>query len=297
MSFSGQGLSGMRGLGLLEPTGTGLAIRSSVTCLTEDERREAQSKCVTMSVHGLGQPVTRATEPMGGRLAGMDPCKVLGLLSCPQPKCLDVTTAQMIAGCIAGTPMPGLNCNDPSWNAWTLLLMSTMPYCSRPPGMEVPACLSQDQLSKNFYCLAHPKFDGPDKMRNAYCWAAMKDPTYWNAIQNKLLCPPPAPPRAPPVVHETTPPPRPPAPPPPIVRTLPPVVHEPPPRPPPPPPVVRTPLPPAKPPRPPVMEPPEETPEELPPESHESAMFGVWGILALVAVGGGGYYLYRRYKR
>jgi hypothetical protein len=279
-------------LGLLEPTASGLAVRSAATCITADERREAQSKCVTLSVHGLGQPVTRASGPMEGRLAGMDPCKVLAMPSCPIPKCLDVATAQMMAGCIAGTPLPGVNCNDP-WNAWTLLLMSTTPYCSRPPSLQVPPCLSQDALAKNFYCLAHPKFDGPNKLNNAYCWAAMKDAAYWNALQNKLPCPPPVTrPPAPPAVR---PPPPPPVRPPPVVHETTPPVRLPPPV-----------MPPGKPPRPPApppavpiedhwdVPPPEEAP---PPEQHESAMFGVWGVLALVAVGGGGYYLYRRYKR
>jgi hypothetical protein len=35
----------------------------------------------------------------------------------------------------------------------------------------------------------------------------------------------------------------------------------------------------------------------MPPEKTEASMAGMWGILALLAVGGGGYYMYRRSKR
>jgi hypothetical protein len=37
--------------------------------------------------------------------------------------------------------------------------------------------------------------------------------------------------------------------------------------------------------------------EYVPPEKTEASMAGMWGILALLAVGGGGYYMYRRSKR
>jgi hypothetical protein len=56
---------------------------------------------------------------------------------------------------------------------------------------------------------------------------------------------------------------------------------------------------------PPVTSAPESTPQSLPeeptdmyvPEKQEASMAGTWGILALLAVAGGGYYMYRRNKR
>lgn len=56
---------------------------------------------------------------------------------------------------------------------------------------------------------------------------------------------------------------------------------------------------------PPVTSAPESTPQSLPeeppdmyvPEKQEASMAGVWGILALVAAAGGGYYMYRKNKR
>ena len=59
-----------------------------------------------------------------------------------------------------------------------------------------------------------------------------------------------------------------------------------PPKPPPPPPPVVV----APPPPPPVAPPP-------PPQTTEAGTMGMFGILALVAVAGGGYYMYRRYKK
>lgn len=277
MSYHGPALRPLRGMGLLDPTATGLAVRPAPSCLTAAELAEAQSKCVTMSVHGLGQSVTRASSPMVGRLTGMDPCKLLSqeLSPCPPQKCIDVATTTMIAGCLAGEPVAGVDCSDP-WTGWTLAALSALPFCAKLDQGTIPRCLTKDQLATEFYCQAHPKSDGPDRTKNAWCWMVQHDAAYWKAYQDRLLC-------TPPVIHEVPAPPKPaPLPPP----KAPPVIHEVPPPPHP----MTTAAPPG-----PADVPPDTT--EPPPEHKESAMFGVWGILALVAVGGGGYYLYRRYKR
>jgi hypothetical protein len=64
------------------------------------------------------------------------------------------------------------------------------------------------------------------------------------------------------------------------------VVHEPPHRTPRPAPPVATPTP-----------VPQDLPPPAPPHQDEASMMGTWGILALIAAAGGGYYLYRKYKR
>jgi hypothetical protein len=284
MSFVGRGLQGS-GLGLFDPTASGIAVRSAPTCITPQEKTEAQGKCQTMSIHGLGQTATRSS-PMSGRLAGLSACDVVNLPLCPTPKCIDEFTMEAIVDCMAGqSSVPGIDCSDPATQLY-LYALSQLPYCSRPEALQqLPTCLSPELLSIENYCLAHPNWQGPDKLKNAACWAAMHDPTYWNGFRNLLVCAPKTP-----VLH--TAPQRPPAPPP----AAPPRVA------PPKPPVLHTmaPPPPAAPP--PPMAPPDLEEPPLPPvappasETRSSQMMGVWGILALLAVGGGGYYLYRRYK-
>ena len=287
----------VHGLGLLEPTAGGLAVRGSVTCLTAAEQKEAQEKCAPpIHLRGLGQMASRST-PMAGRLTGMDPCAVKDLPVCPTPKCLDDATIGMIVGCAKGTPPAGVNCSDP-WTAWTILALATLPFCKRPAQLMVPTCLTQDQLAMMFYCQRYPKFDGPDKAKNAQCWLMTHDPAYWSAYQSKLLCPVPAA-KAPPVIVE---PPRPPAPRPP------PVIVEPPRAPAPKPVVAKPPV--AKPPvavKPPpvvvvppgITPPPMIQPEELPPEAPvKQAGIGVGGLLAIAAgVAVGGWLLFGKKKK
>jgi hypothetical protein len=258
--FVGRGLSrGASGLGLLEPNATGYSVTSNPQCMTSAERAEAHAKCETVSLRGLG--ATRALAPMTGRFAGKDPCSLLEMPLCGVPACIDGTTIGMIMGCISGLTVPGVDCADPM-TAWTLAAAANLPFCTKPVP---PACLTNEELSYEFYALAHPACDGPDKSKNAMCWIMRHDPAFWAALQSKLLCTPaPAPAKAPP-------------PPPPV--KAPPAA---------PPPVTSAP--------PPAFTPPEETPPG-PPEHREASMMGLWGILALVAVSGGGYYMYRRYKR
>jgi hypothetical protein len=308
--FHGRGLiqPGVSGLGVFDPTPTGIVIRPTPTCVSPQERDEANQKCVSSTLRGMGQMTIRAVEPMTGRLAQFSACDVRNLPLCPAPKCIDEGTATIIMRCMSGATVDGLNCRDPS-TAFYLMALGKLPYCSRPSFLPpVPTCLSPEQNAKNLYCGQYPQSNGPDKVGNAYCWSVKHDIPYWTSILARPVCRPPA-------IREA--PPRPPAPPPPVVvrppviQELPPVVLRPPVAPPPPPPVrppvvtqpppVRTAPPPMRPPvltppEPPMYEPPEEeAPPE--PEHRESSMMGLWGILALVAVGGGGYYLYRRYKR
>jgi hypothetical protein len=285
--FVGQGMRsrgrpGM-GLGVLEPTAQGLAIRSRPTCLTVDEVREASLKCQETSLHGLGQIARRPTGVMTGRLAGMNPCDVIDLPPCAVPKCLDQTTVGLISGCMVNGAAPGIDCKDP-WTGLALLYLSTLPFCSTPT-VTVPTCLTPEQRTIRDYCKRYPGFNGPNGQQNLFCWAGQKVPVFWKSFMSVPACAPPAPPPGPPRTPAPPPvqaPPRGPSP-----GWTPPVMKPPPPPPPPPP--VHT-APPAPPPAE-IVPPPAEEPEH-----RESAMMGMWGILALVAVGGGGYYLYRRYK-
>lgn len=299
--FVGQGLKrrGSSGLGLYEPTPTGIRFVSAPSCASPQEIEEARSKCSTSTLHGMGQlqTTTRAMAPMSGRLAAYSPCQIKDLPICPPPKCINEETAQAIMQCMSGGTVEGLNCKDPG-TAFYLMALAQLPYCSRPSYLTTPRCVSQALRSNLSYCGVYPTFTGPDKTLNAFCWGAKHDASYWKTLTGLPICAPPTIVEKPPVRLPPPPPPVVVAPPP--VRR-PPVVQERPPTPPP----VRPP--PSIPPevRPPPMTPPEPQhefvpPEEEPPlepERRESSMMGLWGILALVAVGGGGYYLYRRYKR
>jgi len=200
---------------------------------------------------------------------------------------------------MSGATVDGMNCRDAS-TAFYLMAIGKLPYCSRPSFLTPPPdCFTPAQRAPIVYCGQYPQSNGPDKNLNAFCWGARHDATYWDSLVSRRTCRPPdvrelppRPPAPPPVRPPAAPPPTRTAPPP--VRTTPPPVRTAPPP-------VRTTPPPV---RPPVMTPPEppmyEPPaEEAPPEPdhRESSMMGLWGILALVAVGGGGYYLYRKYKR
>ncbi len=302
--FVGRGLRppNLSGLGLFEPTPTGIRFVSAPFCASPEEIAEANSKCVSSRVlHGIGQ-TTRAVAPMTGRLAAYSPCVVKDLPICPAPKCINEETATAILRCMAGGSVAGLDCREPK-TAFYLMALSTLPYCSRPSFLPpAPDCLPAEQKKMLAYCGQYPNNSGPDKNLNAFCWGARHDAKYWDALLSRRTC-------APPVIQERPPPRPPPAPPPVVVRpppapppVRPPVIQERPPAPPPArpppaaPPIVRERPPVMTPPEPPMYEPPEE---DLPPEPEraESSMMGLWGILALVAVGGGGYYLYRRYKR
>lgn len=283
----------LRGLGLLEPTAGGLTVRSAATCLSAQERQEAQSKCAPpVNLRGLGQmPMAPRTTPMAGRLTGMDPCAALKLPACPTPKCLDATTIAMIMGCATGAPPAGVNCSDP-WNQWTILALglSALPFCQRPAQMTLPTCLTKDQLAMVFYCQRYPKYDGPDKAMNAKCWMFRHDAAFWSAYQNKLLCVTPAPTPPPPAPRPLVvlPPPAPPPPKPLVVLKPPPVVVAKPPGVVPPPPPFVAPRPPmVQPVAPPMLEPPVQ-----------KAGIGVGGLLAIAAgVAVGGWLLFGRKKK
>lgn len=276
--FVGQGMGrrGQGGLGLYQPTPTGIKVAAVPTCAFPAEKAEAASKCQTYNLRGLG--ADRILGPMTGRLAGYSPCDVQNYPVCPTPKCIDDQTVSMILKCVNGMSVEGVNCKDPA-TALYLYSLSLLPYCGTPTFLgPVPSCLSKEQQGLVAYCNAHPDFRGPDQTSNNLCWINMHDAAFWSKYRSAPPCaapPPPAPPpvRPPPALKP------PPAPPPPA----PPPVKPPPSAPPP------TTAPPSD------FAPPEDIPQE--PDHRESSMMGLWGILALVAVGGGGYYLYRRYKK
>jgi len=254
----------MTGLGLLEWTGTGVKFVSTPTCVTQGELDEAFAKCPYHEIRGLGvQHGQRADAPMSGRLSAFSPCAIADLPVCPAPKCIDEYTAGLIAACIAGTQSnPDFDCTS----LYTYAL-SQLPYCSRPGVLQpVPGCLSKDLIAARDYCSTYPAFNGPNKTMNAICWMAKHDQSYWAQMMAAQPCytqayVPPAPtPAAPPAY---TPP-----------AYTPPAYT------------------------PPAYTPPAYTPPAYtPPEKTEASMAGMWGILALLAAAGGGYYMYRRNKR
>lgn len=262
----------IQGLGLFNPTATGIAVGARPTCVTLSEKTEAQAKCRVAALRGLGQTVMTAMAPMSGRLAFISPCTILDLPICPTPHCLDSNTAQIILTCGAGGTVPGIDCKNPGV-AMALYTYAQLPYCSTPGFLPpLPDCLTPDMITGRNYCLAHPDFQGPTPILNADCWAAMHDHTYWEALMARRLCSPPivrVPPR-------TAPPPKPTAVPGPSGPTMAPPT---------------TVAPPA------MMPPTDEAPPPEEPVKHEAQAMGLFGILALVAVAGGGYYLYRRSKR
>lgn len=272
------------GLGLYQPTPTGIAVKSIPTCASPEEKAEAAAKCRTISLHGLGQAATQVLGPMTGRLAGYSPCDVQNFPVCPTPKCIDEKTVGIIVQCMNGMSVDGVDCNDPK-TAFYLYALSMLPYCQRPSVLTpVPACVEAAVKTQLTYCGQYPKFNGPNKVMNTTCWLATHDPAYWKTLSSAPICQHPAPPQ---VMRQ----PAPPAPPPTVMRpppAAPPRVQAPPP-------VMRPPEPP-----PPMHDteiiPPEDVPEQGP-EHRESSMMGLWGILALVAATGGGYYLYRKYKK
>jgi hypothetical protein len=237
----------------MQTTPTGVSFTSGrPTCITQGEKDEANSKCPVETIRGLGAG-TRALAAMSGRLAAFSPCELADLPVCPQPKCLDQATATQIMLCLAGTSTnPDFDCG--SLYAYAL---AKLPYCARPSALTpIGPCLQPELVAVRDYCKSTGG-NGPNKLWNAGCWAAMHDGAYWQQVLATPPCgPAPAPNR--PMLQSPT-------------------VHAPAP-------VV-------------LPAPPPEEETSLPPETTEAGMAGMWGILALLAAAGGGYYMYRRYKR
>jgi hypothetical protein len=258
------------GLGLLELTATGVRSMQIPSCVTQGELDEAAAKCPVQQIRGLGVAHgQRPLEPMSGRLAAFSACAIADLPVCPAPKCLDPYTAGLITSCIAGVKAnPDFDCTS-----LTAYMLSQLPYCGGANALgPVPACLTPDLVALRSYCRANPKLNGPNKAYNAGCWAAMRDPSYWAKVLAAPECPrapvmrdaPIRPPAVTPTTYTSSP--------------APPVYYEDPTR----------------------NEPPADDGDSGGPREGtpgEASMTGVWGILALLAAAGGGYYLYRRYKR
>ncbi len=194
----------MTGLGLLESSPMGVRSVARPTCVTSEERAEANSKCPTEGmIRGLGLG-TRATGPMSGRLSAFSPCEVGNLPDCGTPTCIDQYTAGLIAECIAGKS------SNPEFDCASLYTyaLSRLPFCPGGVLPPIPACLTPDVVAIVDYCRAYPAANGPDKAANAACWLITHDAAYWAQLQAVKKCgtgQPLDPPR-----HVTPPPPMPP---------------------------------------------------------------------------------------
>jgi len=136
--------------------------------------------------------------------------------------------------------------------------LSQLPFCAGAGRLPpIPQCLSTEMVGLRDYCAA-TNGRGPSAEFNAGCWLAMHDPAYWAQVMATPRC----------YDQAYTPPP-----PPPPAYTPPSPVEEPP------------------------SAPDDEDGLSIEPEGTESGMAGMWGILALLAAAGGGYYMYRRYKK
>ena len=137
--------------------------------------------------------------------------------------------------------------------------LSQLPFCGGGSWLPpIPSCWDPQAAALRDYCKAYPGINGPDKQANAACYAATHDPQYRSWVMNTPAC---------------------------ADQSRPPQMLDP---------VHRTPAPP----------PndggggggPDAGGGGTPPGRSEASSMGMLGILALLAVGGGGYYMYRRYK-
>jgi hypothetical protein len=131
------------------------------------------------------------------------------------------------------------------------------PYCSRPSFLAPPPHCLGPEEAAGRAYCQTHGWQGPNNLYNNLCWLGMKDPGWWAEVSGTPEC-----------VEISEPPPPPPPPPPPDET----------------PPLTMTSLP--------VMPPPPP-----PPEKRSAATFGVFGILGVIAVGGTGYYLWRKRKK
>ena len=245
------------GLGIVNPGPSGMTFTSMPQCLLAPEREQARSNCRVQTIRGLGQHVDQSV-PMTGRLAPFRACDLKDLPLCDLPDCVDERTALYISACSLGQPVPPDV--QEFCNSGMALLYLNAPYCSRPSFLyPPPACLDAQMAEGRAYCQAHG-WKGPNNLYNNLCWLGMKDPDWWAQVSGTPEC-----------VEISEPPPPPPPPPPPGE----------------PPPVTMAPQ---MPPMPPPLPPP-------PPEKRSAATFGVFGILGVIAVGGTGYYLWRKRKK
>jgi hypothetical protein len=260
----------MAGLGLLEMTPTGVRSVSEVTCVSQAEHDEAVGLCAAQrsaAVRGLG-----VEYKMSGRLAAFPPCSVADSNICPTPTCIDAYTAGLIANCTVGKVLnPEFDCvNDPAAQL-TAIALSKLPFCPGAGLPDPPQCFTPDFAQMRSYCA---EAGGDNKDWNVLCWLGQHDPAWWAKFTAAPLCAP-----------TTCPPghsmfkgqcvgdcsagyawddngncvPMVPAAPTPTPYTPPVTTHV--------------------------------------PTTHASSTSAMWGILALLAVGGGGYYMYRKYKK
>jgi hypothetical protein len=191
---------------------------------------------------------------------------------CPAPQCLDDSTVNFIVSCIENPTGP--NCGQVPPLA--MYALSRLPFCAGAGGLPpVPSCYPEGMIALRDYCVS-TNGAGGNKGWNAGCWRSMHDPAYWARVLAVPACSPTrTPPRLNPVVTHT---------PDMTAQSIPDDAQE-------------------------DLYPPDAQEdlyppggqEDLPPESEseqsEASTAGMWGILALIAVAGGGYYMYRRSKR
>lgn len=163
------------------------------------------------------------------------------------------------AGLIAQC-IAGTNTNpDFDCSPFMVAALAQLPYCGSMSFLApLPKCIDANTAALRSYCKSTGG-QGSNKAWNGICWAAMHDPVYWAQSLAVPECHAPA-------MRDPTPRRAP-------VVTAPPVVAD----------------------QPVFMPSPDDM--QLEPKKTEAGMAGMWGILALVAVAGGGYYMYRRNKK
>jgi hypothetical protein len=173
----------MTGLGLLEMTPSGIRSLSEPTCVSQAEHDEAVGLCAAQrsgTLTGLG-----VEYKMSGRLAAFPPCSVADSNICPTPTCIDTYTAGVIANCANGRVLnPDFDCVNDTAAQWTAIALSKLPFC---PGAGLPApaaCITPEFAKLRDYCNAG---GGDNKDWNVLCWLGQHDPAWWA----KLMAAPP----------------------------------------------------------------------------------------------------------
>lgn len=157
-------------------------------CVTPAERWFAHAACKPIELRGLGAwPPSLPNAPgAGGRFAGANPCWVESLPDCPS--CITMTQTPNIVNCLKGSAT-GPACD---YNAIAHLL--DLPPCEGgrfPIPNAKTSCIAPDLVATRTYCQTTDYKTGPDRPKNAQCWAWLKDPAWWAAFQTVPVCPPP----------------------------------------------------------------------------------------------------------
>lgn len=199
--------------------------------------------------------------------------------------CLSDTHIQWFGKCLLGPTPAGVT--DLEWAAACLSMQKCGAFdklgcaADAPSSSSLPSCFTDEQFQETgdalAYCKSTPKFDGPNRLYNAACWAASRFPTLYQQLLNTPHCaaaqPAPAPAAPPPAL-------------PPPVQAQP----APAPQPGPPPPDYTAPVTPDQTPTP-IDTGPSPYDTAPPPVAHagmsESTKYALWGVGALAVLGVG----------